>query len=44
MDWSYTSIFIRWSENSHVHHNYIHNNRRTGYGYGVSLNYGQMLS
>ncbi|THB74769.1 MAG: hypothetical protein D6B28_01565 [Gammaproteobacteria bacterium] len=36
--WSYAAIILReGSNNSFIHHNYIHNNRRIGLGYGVTL-------
>lgn len=36
--WSYAAIRLNiGATNSYIHHNYIHHNRRTGYGYGVAM-------
>lgn len=38
MGWSYGGISLDSGKDHHVHHNYIHHNRRHGLGYGVELN------
>ncbi len=35
--WSHAAVFLQNSRGNHIHHNYIHHNRRSGLGYGVVL-------
>jgi hypothetical protein len=35
--WSHAAIYLRDGEGAHIHHNYMHHNRRSGLGYGVVL-------
>ncbi len=38
--WGHAAIlFTKGAINAHIHHNYIHHNRRSGYGYGVCHGY-----
>ncbi len=39
MGWTHCAICLHYNSSGNIHHNYIHNNERTGYGYGVSLAY-----
>lgn len=33
--WDKWAVWLYVSDQAHIHHNYIHHNRRNGYGYGV---------
>jgi len=36
--WGHAAVFLyRCEDKGYIHHNYIHHNQRSGYGYGVSL-------
>jgi hypothetical protein len=41
--WSHGGVYLRKGVGHHIHHNYIHHNRRQGLGYGVSLDVAQAL-
>lgn len=41
--WSHSGIYLNKGRRHHIHHNYIHHNRRDGLGYGVSLNSAEAL-
>jgi hypothetical protein len=41
--WSHGGIYLMKGIGHHIHHNYIHHNRRQGLGYGVSIDVAQAL-
>jgi hypothetical protein len=41
--WSHGGIYLKKGTGHHIHHNYIHHNRRQGLGYGVSMDVAEAL-
>jgi hypothetical protein len=41
--WSHGGVYLKKGTGHHIHHNYIHHNRRQGLGYGVSMDVAEAL-